>query len=90
MLCSRTRPFCRMKQEIEEPGNGASFEPGLATISDEADTAEIMKGPVNSMQGAAYLAASSLADSDSVPYFQRVSVSGDDNTGVSYYILYFD
>ena len=71
-----------MKQEIEEPGNGASFEPGLATISDEPDTAEL-KGPASSMQREAYLAASALADSDSVPYFQRVSVSGDDNTGVS-------
>lgn len=72
----------RMKQEIEEPGNGAAFEPGLATISDEADTAEVVKGPASSVQRDAYLAASALADSDSVPYFQRVSVSGDDNTGV--------
>ncbi len=32
---------------------------------------------------AAAAAAVGLADSDFVPYFQRVSISGDDNTGVS-------
>ncbi len=38
---------------------------------------------------AAAAAAVGLADSDFVPYYQRVSISGDDNTGVSSYFLLF-
>ena len=56
---------------------------------DEKDVAKSSASITSNLSAADLqnVAAASLVDSDFVPYFQRVSISGDDNTGVCIYLI---
>jgi hypothetical protein len=83
--------FCRVKKEFAEGGaalgvipddacvGGAEFD-GMASAS--------VDGAVAAGGAMSDAAAAALAESYT-PYFQRVSISGDDNTGVSLYFIQF-
>ena len=66
----------------------SSGEEAAIAVEDKADAADaaiaMRKLSLSAASDAAAAAAAAvgLADNDFVPYFQRVSISGDDNTGV--------
>ena len=68
----------------------AEGTPAAEAASAACDDAGKSSASIASTLSAADLqtaAAASLVDADFVPYFQRVSISGDDNTGVS--LIYY-
>ncbi|TRY71988.1 hypothetical protein TCAL_03957 [Tigriopus californicus] len=73
----------RVKSELEDGSTSGSapasastpFEPNLATINDDVGDCEDDPDSEGADPTAGYI------DNEYVPYFQRVSITGDDNTG---------
>ena len=63
--------FSSVQKEVEE---ALVYDPNVGTISD--DVADGMKADAEK--------PAPKVDIDFVPYYQRVSISGEDNTGVSF------
>ncbi|XP_059086252.1 AMP deaminase 2-like isoform X3 [Tigriopus californicus] len=76
----------RVKSELEDGSTSGSapasastpFEPNLATINDDVGDCEDDPDSEGADPTAGYI------DNEYVPYFQRVSITGDDNTGRSF------
>lgn len=59
------------------------YEPSIGTIPEDLADAAGANDAVSSVGGPGVANAGEILDEEFVPYFQRVSISGDDNTGVS-------
>jgi len=73
----------RVKQEFGEVSAHAEEGSESAALISEAAAAAAAGKPAPSPATVPTASGASASDIDFIPYFQRVSISGDDNTGVS-------